>query len=175
MAYAQALRYPDVEVQAVLGNIGIRVPHLLALEARKVLVALLETAVGHRARVEDALPRLDGHGLPEAQRPDGRLGKRDAEKDVHVAAEHIPVDARHEPARGVDDEGIGALSGSGTARGSAAPSVSVGAEESSGIGAAAPANAPGVAASGRPRPGQCCGRGQRQRQCQRQRPRQRPR
>jgi hypothetical protein len=34
-------RRPDVQVQTVLGHVGIRIPHLLAREAREVLVALL--------------------------------------------------------------------------------------------------------------------------------------
>ena len=99
-------RHPDVHVEAVLADVGVGVPHLLALEAREVVVALLHAAVGQRRGVEHAVPGLDRGGLAEAQRADRRPGERHPVVDVHVALEDPAREAAHEAAARLHDERV---------------------------------------------------------------------
>lgn len=78
-------RYPNVEVQTVLGQLGVGVPHLLALETGKVLVSFLVARARQRGGVEHAGPRVHGYRAPEPERAHGWLGERYARVHVHLA------------------------------------------------------------------------------------------
>lgn len=106
MADAQPLGDPDVQVEAVFGDVRVGVPHLLALEPGEVLVALLVAGVGQLGGVEDTVPGVDRHRPPEAQLLDGRLREGDSREDVHFAAQHRLGAAPHQPAGGLHDEGV---------------------------------------------------------------------
>lgn len=95
MADSQPLRYPDVQKETVLGDVGVGVPHLLALKPREVFVTLLVAGVGQLRCVQDAGPGLGGYGFSEAQGADGWLGKRDARKHVDLAAKHVLTEPAH--------------------------------------------------------------------------------
>lgn len=79
------LRYPDVQVQTILGKLGVRVPHLLANEPGKVLVPFLVTRVRQTSGVQHARPRFDGHRSPEPEWSHRRLGERYARVHPHLA------------------------------------------------------------------------------------------
>lgn len=108
MPEANPLRHPNIEIQAVLRDVRVGVPHLLALEAGEVLIPFLVAAIGERGGVEDVVPRLDGHRPVEAQRPDWRLRERDAVEHVDVAAEDVLGEAPHEARGGFDNQRIAA-------------------------------------------------------------------
>lgn len=95
MADPQPLRYPDVQKETVLGDVGVRVPHLLALKPGEVFVTFLVAGVGQLRCVQDAGPGLGGYGLAEAQGPDGWLGEGDAREDVDLTAKHVLTEPAH--------------------------------------------------------------------------------
>jgi len=78
------LRYPDIQIQAVLGEFGVRVPHLLANEPGKVLVSLLVTRVWQSGGVQHSRPWIDGHRAPKPERAYWRLGERYTRVHPHL-------------------------------------------------------------------------------------------
>lgn len=79
-------RRPHVQVQAVLGDGRVRVPHLLAAEPGEHVVALLLARVGQPARLQHALPRIDRDGLLESQLAQRRLRERDLSDKRRISA-----------------------------------------------------------------------------------------
>jgi len=77
--------YPNIQVQAVLGELGVRVPHLLANEPGKVLVPLLVARIRQPGGVQHAWPGIDGHRAPEPEMTHRGLGERYARVHPHLA------------------------------------------------------------------------------------------
>lgn len=105
----QPLRNPDVQVEAVLADVGVGVPHLLALEPGEILVPLLVARVGQGCGVVHAMPRFHRHGSAEPERADGRLGERYAGEHVYFSSENSLAQPSHQTASGLYDERVSVL------------------------------------------------------------------
>lgn len=103
------LRYPNVQVQAVLGELGVRVPHLFANESGEVVVPLLVARVRQPGGVQHSTPWVDGHRSPEPERAHRRLSERNARihpylavrNDLRVASHHTSAGQHHRDLVGV--------------------------------------------------------------------------
>lgn len=66
MANPEPLRRPDVQVQTVLAQVRVGVPHLLPFEAGEVFVLLLIATVGELGGVDEVVrPATDRDGFFE--------------------------------------------------------------------------------------------------------------
>lgn len=78
-------RNPYIQVKAVLGQRSVRVPHLLTLEPREILVSFLVARVRQLGSVQHPLPLVHRHRPPEPQRTHRWLGKRYTRVHPHLA------------------------------------------------------------------------------------------
>lgn len=78
------MRCPHVQVQTVLANVRVRIPHVDALEFGNDRIDELKAAVGQLGGVVNAIPVLDRHRPLESQVTDGLLAKRYTEPSVHA-------------------------------------------------------------------------------------------
>lgn len=74
---------PDVQVETVLAQVSVGVPHVDAVEFGDDRVDELKTTVGQLGGVEHALPVVDGHGPLEASLAHRLLSERYAQPRVH--------------------------------------------------------------------------------------------
>lgn len=74
----------------------------------EVFVSLLEAGVGLLRGVEDAVPRLDGHGTSEAQGSHGGLGEGHSGEHVHLTAHSGHGAAADQPTARLHHQRVGA-------------------------------------------------------------------
>ena len=88
------LRGPNVQIQAVLGNIGLVLRLIIKfLSVERIFVFILHAAVGKTACGTNAFPGLQRHRRVPAQRAYGRLGVRNAKEDAAAILFHALQDA----------------------------------------------------------------------------------
>lgn len=77
--------HPDIEVEAVLIHVSVRIPHLTALEAWECCVHILIARVGVFLGLDHSSPRTFGFWRTETAVSQWGLSKGDAQKSSYVA------------------------------------------------------------------------------------------
>lgn len=115
---AQALWHPNIQVQTVLRYVCVRVPHLLTLKSREVLITFLVTRIGQFVGLEYSMPGIYGDRSPKPQLFDRRFRERDPGEDVHLTTEHRFRKSTNQTGGGLHHQGIAVkILGLGRARG----------------------------------------------------------